>query len=528
MVTAALSDALSNPLSVINDLQSQSNPHARITAHFRSLFPDDQKIPLLDVHHPPASYPSGSLVRFRGMIQDTSISPEIYVSHLGYGLDSLPAVNGGFDMGGMREALGAVESGGGGAGLGVGIGGRGTQWEERGVVWAVNVPGESAWVEKSTPGLAASPQPTLMAHKFPLPHTPHIGLLVKSYPPAEFKPSAVHSFVGILTFEPRLNHLHDDEQEAELPSLHVVFHSPAQDTLVKAVYPMPPARGRSGAEVKEEIVRYLAETTLGGDMLAAEYVLLCCIARVQSRTPFLPPPTLLLSHSSPTTTAALRSCLEELFPIVVHVPLSIAYLNDTPFAPSSSVREEDEDLRSGVLQLAPGTVVLVDEHGVGEGKLGDLGVRNIATMQATMTAQTLAYAFPFSSYEFPTDLSFVVLCSGPKSPFFTTDITLPLRPASSSPTPAPLTPDQATEYRLWLAGCKSQSAGKNVHIGKEIAEYIQGEFVRERKEGLTADDLSLRMSLAKLEAYLRHETEITKEVWECVVALEKERKSALA
>lgn len=53
-----------------------------------------------------------------------------------------------------------------------------------------------------------------------------------------------------------------------------------------------------------------------------------------------------------------------------------------------------------------------------------VGVRNIATLQAAIATQTLAYAFPFSSYEFPTDLAFIVLCEGSKSPFVNASVIL--------------------------------------------------------------------------------------------------------
>ncbi|KZO89923.1 hypothetical protein CALVIDRAFT_551728 [Calocera viscosa TUFC12733] len=540
MVTAALSDALSHPIQVVRGLQSvhvsSSTPLSTVVKkHFEEQFGNGnlQKVPPLDVNHPPSTYTSGSLVRFRAMVQDTSASPEIYISNLGYGLDSVLHTNssaeGAFNMHTLQDALDA------------GTTGR-DKWKERIVFWAVSVPGESEWVGKSLDGNhptsieASTSSASSMAHKFPFPNTPHVGVLVKSYGTTEFKPSTVHDLVGILTFDPRLNLLGDDEDEDLVPSLHVLFQTPLPTTVVKAAYPMPPARSRTRLEVKDEIVKWLAASALRGDLLAAEYVLMCCIARVQSRSPFLPPPSLQLSRfssSSDSSALTLQQCLETLFPIVANLPLSINYLNQTPFAPSSSLRDHSEDLRSGTLQLAPGTVVVVDEHGVVEGKLGDQGVRNIATMQSVITAQTLAYAFPFSSYEFPTDLSFVITTSGSKSPFFNTDINVPLQPVAALPSLSSLSEDQLLEYRLWLAGAKSQAASKNaVPITREMAEYIQSEFVRERKEAggqsLTSDDLSLRMTLAKLETYLRHDAEITKEAWEHVVSLEKERKSRLS
>lgn len=74
-----------------------------------------------------------SLVKFRAMVQDTSCSPEMYLSSLsesacgGWGLDSLvelPAGN--FDLRSNSNVL-----------------------KERDVVWAVSVPGQGHWCDRS-------------------------------------------------------------------------------------------------------------------------------------------------------------------------------------------------------------------------------------------------------------------------------------------------------------------------------------------------------------------------------------------
>lgn len=77
-----------------------------------------------------------SLVSFRAMVQDTSISPEFY-----------------------QDLDGNIV--------------------ERTVLWAVSVPGESSWCS-SYPGIHSLARP----HKYPIPDTQHTGLQVKvrNYP----------------------------------------------------------------------------------------------------------------------------------------------------------------------------------------------------------------------------------------------------------------------------------------------------------------------------------------------------------
>ena len=137
----------------------------------------------------------------------------------------------------------------------------------------------------------------------------------------------------------------------------------------------------------------------------------------QSRQRGLLPPSLTLSRfgapPDPTSTPTLAHILSHLHPLIAHLPLTLDYLNTTPFSPHS----EAEDLHAGVLQLPAGSTVLITEDGVREGKLLERGVRNVMAAQEAINAQTLAYQFPFSDFSFPVDFSFVVVSEGSKSAF---------------------------------------------------------------------------------------------------------------
>ena len=61
--------------------------------------------------------------------------------------------------------------------------------------------------------------------------------------------------------------------------------------------------------------------------------------------------------------------VEKLVYHCVGIPLSIDLLNNTRFMPKS----ENENLQAGLLQLTDGTAVILDETGITEGTLGDLG-----------------------------------------------------------------------------------------------------------------------------------------------------------
>ena len=95
---------------------------------------------------------------------------------------------------------------------------------------------------------------------------------------------------------------------------------------------------------------------------------------------------------------------------------------------------KDEDLHSGFLQHAKGATLLLTEGAITEGGINsqgkvDLGrticadtapgIQNLRSIQETMQTQSLDYRFPFSStFNFETDLNFIITTQGKKSTFF--------------------------------------------------------------------------------------------------------------
>lgn len=115
------------------------------------------------------------------------------------------------------------------------------------------------------------------------------------------------------------------------------------------------------------------------------------------------------------------------------VTLTLSLINRHPFTPQS----REDTLHSGLLQLPARTTVLLSDMEMAEGTIGETGkrgqknltwiltrlgnstgVRNLQALSRTMTSQTIEYLFPFAApYQFPTDLSFIILTEGNASPF---------------------------------------------------------------------------------------------------------------
>ncbi|KAI0781236.1 mini-chromosome maintenance replisome factor-domain-containing protein [Trametes elegans] len=552
--------ALENPTVVVQELHRahSSGDFPRFVAdHFARLFESPNafnRIPRLDVRRPPESHGDRSLVRFRAMVQDTSLSSEMYLSKFPDG-----------SCGGW----GMYETGNGSSSSSREVDYANLQ--ECSVLWATSVPAESNWCAEELNGsnfatgptqvLARSAPVSQRAHKYPHADAKHVGVQVKLYDREgidAYKATDIVTFVGILSYEP-CSLDQTTTSVADAPTLHVLFsrrHTPAllsrpfprlarsPPDIHNSIVDSPPSVTDDHAQVRDELIKWIATEALAGDQVAAEWVVLSMISRVQSRHPPLLPPSLVISRfpppppvpsttpSTPLPTPTLSAVLGLLLPLTHTLNLSLDTLNQSQFVPES----KDEDLHAGVLQLPKGTVLLVSEGGVREGQLLERGIMNVRALQDIMTAQTLSYVFPFSRFSFPTDVSCIVLSEGRKSTFFKTDLNIPLRTPTTPSAIAGLykpadevklpLPDKLAAFRDLIVGARS---GK-VQVSDATSEHIQAEFVRERQDdrSLTADDLIRRMTVSKLYALSLHEPSLTVEIWQRAKAFDDQRRAMAA
>jgi len=70
-----------------------------------------------------------------------------------------------------------------------------------------------------------------------------------------------------------------------VPTLHVLFSRPLPVTIIPQCYPAIPASDMDG--LRQELIDWLANEALAGDKVAAEWILLCAIARVFVTGPYL-------------------------------------------------------------------------------------------------------------------------------------------------------------------------------------------------------------------------------------------------
>lgn len=524
MASGHLADAIRDPSQVITDLynggrNTEIDFPARVTSHFASiLYTRDsiQQVPPLSPNYPPIDHPNRSLVRFHAMIQDVS-SPEMYLLRLPDGKC------GGWNL---SQDLADPDS------LNINF----RNLRECSIFWAITVPGESQWSAGRVEGALfskvskASPRAPYLAsnrHKLPNPQSADFGVMLKVYDEGltkGLKPMVTATFVGILALEST----EMGSGGVASPVLHVTYVRVA--ALETPFRPL----GSTVAAVYEDLIDWVSQEALAGDRDAAELIILCSVARVQSRNPPILPLSLQLTsfprseNGSPTP--VICSVLSRLLPLFSVLNLSLEVLNNDRFVPESN----GEDLSSGYLQIPAGSIMLLTEIGIKQGNILEKGVRSLRDIQDVMDNQSLRYAFPFSQHSFNTEIGFILLVEGRRSLFFTTNISLPFQPQTKDTTRLYKSeskikmPDQQQldAYRNLLFCARSK---ERLGVPKWVAELIEHDFVEERRRDklVTQDDLAVKITIARLLGLLVQADELSVELWERAKKLEARRKSRL-
>lgn len=237
------------------------------------------------------------------------------------------------------------------------------------------------------------------------------------------------------------------------------------------------------AQVREQLVGYLS-TALAGDAVAAEYLLLCLLSRVYARAdPTTPLGNLSLNLVLDSTVEGaaknkavqdLLSTLRSVVPMVVTVNLSLENLNGTKFAPHKNY--EQDVLVGGALQVANGTVMVIDETALSAGQLNEQGVKNMDALQSLVGKMLLPYDFQYYSMDFPQDVAIVTVSEAKSILPVTVSIPVRAEGAAEAATTAPVE-SLLDCFRVYLSVLRSFS----VSIGNEEAEMAEKHYVDRRK-----------------------------------------------
>lgn len=324
---------------------------------------------------------------------------------------------------------------------------------------------------------------------------------------ASYRPASVLDVIGIVS--QGMLPSFDQDDVSLVPAVHV---------LKASVLDAPHVASPTDAAARQSLVEHLSRAFDPSDAAAGELLLLSLLARPEMRQG-VPLGQLNLNFIRPKTGSSLSAHLATLTPALVNLPLSLDLLHGAAFRPKS----DGASLSPGLLQLAPGTLLLVDEDALGEGELQERAVRNLQALSELLAEQNLTYEYPYSSgVRIPTSVRALVESEGRS--LLPVDAALP---ASLASTVQPASEDDLKKWRAYLAHHSSSSHAATFSMPDAVATLIQDDFVRERQEGGAGSiekaeaRLKLRMKLARLQT-LSEGSEVTEGVWRRAVELENE------
>ncbi|XP_038722373.1 mini-chromosome maintenance complex-binding protein [Tripterygium wilfordii] len=367
--------------------------------------------------------------------------------------------------------------------------------------------------------------------------------LVKVYdsPESELKLNDVFEFVGVLTFDSELMVEKDDYDELstglgdddlvhgppnKVPRLHCIIHRKL--AMLDFLHGGPPTM-----EPKLDLVKMAREallghltTVLGNDGLAAHFMLLHLLSRVHARVDNVAVGKLSLNltalnkESVTVFGTQLRISLESLLPFTHWIPLTVQYLNTASLAP-----RKDYDINRlvpGVLQLAEGSQLIIDETKLEAGTLNPVGVENVRLLKELTELQKVDYDFKYYKMEMAADVHLLVLSEG-KSNILPADIVIPFQPSVVSN--AVVAAEALEAWRWYLSTVRSLPHS----IDLEMQKVVENDLVaaRQADRSLGSQDFSRWLTMGRLMSASFGETCLTLEHWQMVRELERLRSERL-
>ncbi|CAK9013270.1 Mini-chromosome maintenance complex-binding protein (MCM-BP) (MCM-binding protein) (Protein E2F TARGET GENE 1) [Durusdinium trenchii] len=513
---------ISRPLEVIDELLEPfsaclSVPGAlpprewREKAHFlRTLKLEDednfQDIPCLNETDTWLDVPSQSLVRYRCMVQDV-LEPEVYPLFLqSTGALVTMKYREALPTGSHAKPLSTLETG---------------NWATRGIYLCVPLPGESSWaIPRRGPNGASECGPGTSA-----PNTVGCSCLVKLYDVDEesLKVCETVEVLGVFHMgagAPRLHGLH----VRKLPFFHPMLpYSPRWLSEGRLLCTFQ--RRFSGFAVRSlrDLAIQILQEPLGGDQLAAEYVLALLVARVYGNdgSRALGRWSLNLSHWQEGSVDLLVRALAKLHPRVLHLPVTPETLKQRRWTPQKDF--DANRLRSGLLQLAPGTLLVFDETQMDTGPLDAAGLRAVQGIRGLASEQMLLVDFFNYEVQVPLEVNCLFISRG-VSIFKAADLVLPLSPTRSSVLPKQEDVESLDGLRFLLGLIQHRTQPLRL---QQIMAVFSHDFARLRDEfremDLGQQTLHVWVALARAFCFTHGEEEMTVERWQSVATIERER-----
>ncbi|XP_028103728.1 mini-chromosome maintenance complex-binding protein-like [Camellia sinensis] len=208
-------------------------------------------------------------------------------------------------------------------------------------------------------------------------------------------------------------------------------------------------------------------------------------------------------------------------PFTHFIPLTVDYLNTASLSPKKDY--ETNRLVSGVLQLAEGSHIMIDETHLQAGTLNSVGVENVRLIKNLMELQKVEYDFKYYKMEMEADVQLLILSEG-KSNILPADLVLPFRPLSVES--CEIGDAEALKaWRWYLASLKSLPHS----IEPDMQKVVEDDLVaaRQADRSLGSQDFSRWLTMGRLMSVSFGETSLSLEHWQMVKELERLRTERL-
>lgn len=313
-----------------------------------------------------------------------------------------------------------------------------------------------------------------------------------------------------------------------VPRIHVLSLKRLSCVECHPLYEQIALRPAFGGEMRDDVVGCLAGV-LKGNMLAAEYCLMGLVSNVALRSSYatLGKVTVSLVLPNSWSPRGLIDVIESLFARSVVVEVSMQSLNAGPLYPR---KEADSDIViASKLQVAPGTVVIIDETKMGEGHLSAVGVKNLQALAELAKRRVVPLQLAYDSTEIETDCAVVIL-SHTKA-LTPSDVAVYV-PETSKCSNVSL----PSEEKLWRLRTAMGMIGEGglhhgiFNVDQTVSKAIETSFVEERRRGLRNGEEALQrwLSIARALARSHGESDLSVERWNQALGMEKARLETVA
>ena len=209
------------------------------------------------------------------------------------------------------------------------------------------------------------------------------------------------------------------------------------------------------------------------------------------------------------------------------IKLTTDELNNNLYYPRFDA--ETDKLYPGKLQLSDGTFLLIDEINMNEGKLVEVGIKNLGALKSLIDFQLLGYEYPYNKIEISHDIEILIITNKTKSILYSPFLTLlPTIPKNDINDNSEVLNENDFKYIFYYLNYIRYDSFFNdkFTIKDEISKSIQKNYI-DNNHNFKADDFDLVLKLTRFHALSYGRNYLTYEDYEYVIFLEKLRKQRL-